>query len=108
MNLTPMQVSAGEDARPLASGIAEAIARRIVTGVLEPGSALRQEHIAAEFGTSHVPVREAFRQLEAEGLVILLPRRGVRVAASIQTRRAKSPRCGRPMSALRSKMPQAA
>ena len=42
---------------------------------------LRQDHIAEEFGTSHVPVREAFRRLEAQGLAVSEARRGVRVAS---------------------------
>jgi len=60
--------------------ISRALAERIIAGELEPGSKLRQDHIAAEFGASHVPVREAFRRLEAQGLVVSEPRRGVRVA----------------------------
>jgi DNA-binding GntR family transcriptional regulator len=52
---------------------------RIVQGELAGGTALRQAVIAQEFQSSHVPVREAFRQLEAQGLVAALPRRGVRV-----------------------------
>ncbi|NDV89469.1 FCD domain-containing protein [Aurantimonas aggregata] len=61
--------------------ISRALADRIILGGLEPGSRLRQDHIAEEFGASHVPVREAFRRLEAQGLVVSEPRRGVRVAA---------------------------
>lgn len=57
------------------------LADRIIAGEIEPGSRLRQDHIAEEFGTSHVPVREAFRRLEAQGLAVSEPRRGVRVAA---------------------------
>ncbi|MEE4417558.1 GntR family transcriptional regulator, partial [Klebsiella pneumoniae] len=38
------------------------------------------DHVAREFHSSHVPVREAFRQLEAQHLVVAVPRRGVRVA----------------------------
>jgi DNA-binding GntR family transcriptional regulator len=64
----------------LASRIARSLAQRIVTGVLVPGAPVRQDHVAAEFGASHVPVREAFRTLEAQGLLISEPRRGVRVA----------------------------
>ncbi|MCO5966442.1 GntR family transcriptional regulator [Sinorhizobium meliloti] len=60
--------------------ICRILAARIVTGELEPGTKLRQDHIAEEFGTSHVPVREAFRRLEAQGLAVSEPRRGVRVA----------------------------
>src|SRR6478752_1228760 len=65
----------------IAVRISRVLADRIITGVLEPGSKLRQEHIAEEFGASHVPVREAFRRLEAQGLAVSEPRRGVRVAA---------------------------
>ncbi|WP_309086732.1 GntR family transcriptional regulator [Chelativorans sp.] len=64
----------------VAGRISRALAERIVAGELEPGSRLRQDHIAEEFGASHVPVREAFRRLEAQGLVVSEPRRGVRVA----------------------------
>ncbi|OWY30589.1 GntR family transcriptional regulator [Herbaspirillum robiniae] len=59
--------------------IADALRTRIVRGEIAGGAALRQDHIAEEFQSSHVPVREAFRQLEAQGLAIALPRRGVRV-----------------------------
>lgn len=65
----------------LAERLYGALAERIATGILRPGERLRQDDIAREFGASHVPVREAFRKLEAEGLVQSEPRRGVRVAA---------------------------
>jgi DNA-binding GntR family transcriptional regulator len=64
----------------IAVKIARDLADRIIAGAIEPGSKLRQDHIALEFGVSHVPVREAFRRLEAQGLAISEPRRGVRVA----------------------------
>jgi len=64
----------------VADGIARALAERIVTGALAPDAPVRQDHVAAEFGASHVPVREAFRKLEAQGLLVAEPRRGVRVA----------------------------
>jgi DNA-binding GntR family transcriptional regulator len=65
----------------IAVRISKVLAERIIAGTLEPGARLRQDHIAEEFGASHVPVREAFRLLEAQGLAISEPRRGVRVAA---------------------------
>ncbi|MGR6466109.1 GntR family transcriptional regulator [Rhizobium sp. PAMB 3182] len=64
----------------IAVRISKVLADRIVSGALAPGVRLAQDHVAAEFGASHVPVREAFRRLEAQGLVASLPRRGVRVA----------------------------
>ncbi|PKR54846.1 GntR family transcriptional regulator [Thalassospira marina] len=60
--------------------IIRALADRIIAGEIAPGTKLRQDHFAEEFGASHVPVREAFRRLEAQGLVVSEPRRGVRVA----------------------------
>jgi DNA-binding GntR family transcriptional regulator len=65
----------------IAVRISKVLAERIIAGSIEPGARLRQDHIAEEFGASHVPVREAFRLLEAQGLAISEPRRGVRVAA---------------------------
>ena len=64
----------------VAARITEVIAEKIIAGTLKPDMPLRQDHVAREFNSSHVPVREAFRQLEAQYLVVALPRRGVRVA----------------------------
>lgn len=64
----------------IAVRIARLLAERIVAGGIGAGAKLRQDEIAREFSTSHVPVREAFRRLEAQGLVVSEPRRGVRVA----------------------------
>jgi DNA-binding GntR family transcriptional regulator len=52
---------------------------RILSGTYAPGSALRQDSLAAEFGTSKIPVREALVQLQAEGLVDIFPNRGFQV-----------------------------
>ena len=60
----------------LAARISRHLADRIIAGEIEPGSRLRQDHIAEEFGASHVPVREAFRRLEAQGLAISEPEAG--------------------------------
>jgi DNA-binding GntR family transcriptional regulator len=50
--------------------------RRILSGSVAAGEALRQDALAREFGISRIPVREAFHQLAAEGLVTLHPHRG--------------------------------
>ncbi len=68
-----------DEDRTLAGVITRALADRIVSGEIAPGSRLAQDHIAAEFKASHVPVREAFRRLEAQGLAVSEPRRGTRV-----------------------------
>jgi DNA-binding GntR family transcriptional regulator len=52
---------------------------RILSGTYAPGSALRQDSLAAEFGTSKIPVREALVQLQSEGLVDIFPNRGFQV-----------------------------
>jgi DNA-binding GntR family transcriptional regulator len=52
---------------------------RILSGTYAPGSPLRQDSLAAEFGTSKIPVREALVQLQAEGLVDIFPNRGFQV-----------------------------
>lgn len=59
-------------AQSVAAQIREQILRREIAG----GEPLRQDAIAKSFGTSIIPVREALRQLEAEGLVELKARRG--------------------------------
>jgi DNA-binding GntR family transcriptional regulator len=64
----------------IATRIAGAIAEQIISGALPPNAPLRQDHVARQFKSSHVPVREAFRQLEAQHLVVSIPRRGVRIA----------------------------
>lgn len=64
----------------LSERIFQDLCRRITGGDLLPGARLGQAEIAAQYHASHVPVREAFGRLEAEGLITTLPRRGVRVA----------------------------
>ena len=54
----------------------DALRERILRGAFPEGEPLRQDAIAEELGVSRIPVREALRQLEAEGLVIFHPHRG--------------------------------
>jgi DNA-binding GntR family transcriptional regulator len=64
----------------MADGIAGALREEIQLGALVPGEPIRQEEVAARFGVSRIPVREAFGRLEAEGLVVVRPNRGAFVA----------------------------
>lgn len=57
-----------------------ALRSAILQGVLAPGQRLRQVDLAAQLGVSRIPLRDAFRRLEAEGLVYIDGRRGARVA----------------------------
>jgi DNA-binding GntR family transcriptional regulator len=58
-----------------------ALRQAIVEGVLPPGAKLRQEELAATFGTSRIPIREALRVLAYEGLVESEPYRGFTVTS---------------------------
>lgn len=58
----------------------EALRERILRGAYGDNMPLRQDAIAAELGVSRIPVREALRQLEAEGLVVFNPHRGAVVS----------------------------
>jgi DNA-binding GntR family transcriptional regulator len=53
----------------------------ILSGELVAGEKLRSEHLAAEWGVSPTPLREAFQRLAGEGMVVIEPQRGARVAA---------------------------
>jgi DNA-binding GntR family transcriptional regulator len=59
----------------------EAIRRKILLGEVGEGESLRQDALADELGVSRIPIREAFRQLEAEGLVTIVPHRGAVVSS---------------------------
>jgi DNA-binding GntR family transcriptional regulator len=53
----------------------------IVHGRFAPGEALRQDSLARHFAVSHIPIREALRQLESEGWVQSEPNKGATVSA---------------------------
>ena len=65
---------------PLRQKLKNALLQRIFSGEYKPGERLTELRIAAEFGTSQAPVREALRDLESTGLVVTKPRRGTYVA----------------------------
>ncbi|MEW6674318.1 MAG: GntR family transcriptional regulator [Thermodesulfobacteriota bacterium] len=54
--------------------------REIVEGTLKPKEKIFEEALAKRFSISRSPIREAFRVLESEGLVRIIPRRGVYVS----------------------------
>ncbi|OAN54155.1 AsnC family transcriptional regulator [Paramagnetospirillum marisnigri] len=71
-----------EQKRPAtrADEIRQAIEKDIFQGVLRPGTRLDEESLAARFGLSRTPVREAILQLVYSGLVVKKPRQGAVVA----------------------------
>jgi DNA-binding GntR family transcriptional regulator len=71
--------SVGSRHRSLRDETVDEMRRLILDGELAPGQHLSEASISEQLGVSRLPVREAFRRLEAEGLLEALPRRGVRV-----------------------------
>ncbi|GAA2131015.1 GntR family transcriptional regulator [Arthrobacter humicola] len=70
-------VSRGEVA---SQRIADSLHGAVLRGELAPGERIRQEEIAEQFGASRLPVREALRILESEGLVTLKANSGAWVS----------------------------
>ena len=68
-------------ARPLTAqqAVLDGLRTLIVTGEFPPGQAIRQDEVAARFGVSRVPVREALKMLEGEGFLTYVPQKGFRV-----------------------------
>jgi DNA-binding GntR family transcriptional regulator len=64
----------------IAGEIARVLTRQITFLKLQPDARITEEELCTQFGVSRSPVREAFRMLEADGLVVRTARRGVRVA----------------------------
>ncbi len=70
---------------PTGDGLVErlvgAIHAKLKAGECPPGAALGQASLAAEFGVSRTPIREALRKLEAQGMIDVIPNRGAIVRA---------------------------
>jgi DNA-binding GntR family transcriptional regulator len=68
----------------LPESLAESLRERILNGEFREGDALIQDALAQEYDVSRMPVREALRQLEADGLVAMRIHRGA-VVTSVPT-----------------------
>lgn len=68
-----------ENHKQLRGWVADRLRADIHEGRIKPGEWLRQERLAQEYGVSQMPIREAFKELVAEGLLEQYPYRGVRV-----------------------------
>ncbi len=66
--------------RSVEESVTDTLRDAILRGDLQPGQRLAQVEFAAELGVSRVPLRDALRRLEAEGLVEI-GRRGARVSS---------------------------
>ena len=66
---------------PTRQGALVALIRELIeTGELAPGARITEQALAARFGVSRTPLREALRALATEGYVTLAPNRGARIA----------------------------
>jgi DNA-binding GntR family transcriptional regulator len=65
-----------EDRDTLHLKVCNVLRKAILQGDFEPGERLIQEELASALGVSRMPVREALRKLETEGLIELVPHRG--------------------------------
>ncbi len=72
-------MSASSIARTTSSAVTQLLRQSLDSGRWASGEPLRQEEIAAELGVSRVPVREALFQLQAEGLLHMIPNKGMYV-----------------------------
>jgi DNA-binding GntR family transcriptional regulator len=80
MNLNDLAANVLQQQRSTPDLIANTLREAILRGILQEGQSLRQDEIATQFGVSRIPVREALRQLEAEGLVTFHLNRGAMVS----------------------------
>jgi DNA-binding GntR family transcriptional regulator len=71
-----MAISLPRGPEPRSEGLVDALREAILTGRYAPGTRLVQEELADAFGMSRIPLREALRRLEGEGLVVITPNRG--------------------------------
>lgn len=64
------------DRRTLQNRVSHILREAILRGDLEQGEHLVQDELAKELGVSRMPIREALRQLESEGMIVFEPYRG--------------------------------
>lgn len=88
--MTEEPIDSAASGHALVDEIAAKIRARIMNGDIAIGAQLRQAELAADFGVSRTPVREALRQLQTGGLIDVVPNRGavVRVPAPWEVREA--------------------
>ncbi len=77
----PTEIAEKTGTTTLADHLLEMLQTAIVEGNLSPGEKLREPDLAARFGTSRGPLRDALRRLEARRLVVTTPNAGARVVS---------------------------
>lgn len=69
-----------ENHQTLRERIVDTIREAIINGILSPGTKISEPELAERFGISRTPIREALRQLESEGFISVMPRKGAVVS----------------------------
>jgi DNA-binding GntR family transcriptional regulator len=69
-------IKRGFSPQVLTEQISQVLSEAILDGAIEPGTQLLEMELQQQLGISRSPLREAFRNLEKKGLVVILPRRG--------------------------------
>lgn len=80
MSDTP--TGAGEAAGSIQTRVENELREQILHGSIKPGGRINVRQLEKVYGVSHIPIREAIRRLEAEGLVVNVPQRGAVAAAA--------------------------
>src|SRR5512138_3518979 len=68
-----------DEPKLLSEDIAESIKAAIIKGKFRPGEKISEGDLAQSMGVSRTPLREAFRKLENEGFIQIIPRKGAMV-----------------------------
>ncbi len=79
-NFAALASTAFQNRKSASVVVSDTLRLAILRGQFSPGQLMPQEEIAKQFGVSRAPIRDALRQLEAEGLIVMHPHRGAEVA----------------------------
>lgn len=79
-SLTDRSVADKLEYTSLCDAVFKKLKKEILNGTLRPGERLQQTELAKRFGISRMPVRDALKKLESEGLVTVFPERGAEVS----------------------------
>lgn len=71
-----LNIPSDNSAQPLSLSLYQKIQRDILSGEISSGSKLTEQKLCKKYNVSRTPIREAFRQLEADGIIENIPNRG--------------------------------
>ncbi|MDA0999871.1 MAG: GntR family transcriptional regulator [bacterium] len=77
MNMEPVRI---EKPKSLSQVVAEEVKEAILKGIFQPGDKLVETNLTQSLGVSRTPLREAFRELAAEGYITVIPHKGAYVS----------------------------